>query len=107
MKKLILTSVLLSISTISACTPAIGGNPALNLMMKDMSSKKITKAQAIKYFNCVKDNATNKSLQLPIAHQEWIYTVNNILDSEFNNVMSQDEAESMTKAYGNTACKFE
>lgn len=104
MKKLILTTFALSLSIMSACSTPIGGG--LNALVQDLGAKRITKAQAIKFFDCVRDNATNKSLQLPLAHQEWISTVNDMNDIDFGIIMTQEKADSMTKGFGNTACKF-
>lgn len=105
MKKIILTTLALSISIISACSTPVGAG--LNALVSDLGAKKLTKAQAIKFFDCVNEKATNKSVQLQTAHDSWLMTVNGIKDEDFGNIMTQEKADSMTKAYGNTACKFE
>lgn len=104
MKKIILSTLTISIAIISACSMPVGSG--LNALVQDLGSKKLTKAQAIKFFDCVKDNATNKSLQLPLAHQEWISTVNDMNDIDFGIIMTQEKVDSMTKGFGNTACKL-
>lgn len=105
MKKIILTTFALSLSIMSACSTPIGGG--LNALVQDLGAKRLTKAQAIKFFDCVGEKATNKSVQLQTAHDYWLVTVNNINDADFGTIMTQEKADSMTKAYGNSACKFE
>lgn len=108
MKKLILTSIALSISIMSACTPTPAVN-GVNPLTGSGNSGIVTKGQLNKYFDCIESNS-GKIIQNDLGRMHIIreallsYPDTESSDKNIAIKTAAQQLSSLSKNYAPTGC---
>lgn len=108
MKKIVMALASVVVLAISACTPAVGGANGLAGLAAGtgagvVGGGKLSKAQVIKYFDCIV--AKSGGAGQNAANIQQIYAIwSQIPDAQFEASITPQQVEAMGKAYAQLGC---